>query len=161
MATEVDDLVITGNNDAEREALRLALVKAFKITTWEDIESFLGMHVEYERDSGVLKMNMIKKIENLFKEQHSYLGDQINGNAKIPLKGEYLHITNETHKLSAVESYVKDNYASIIGTLIFIMICVRPDLAQAISTLARAMHNPQAPRAAAAAVAQLRRRGRR
>ena len=144
MATEVDDLVITGNNDAEREALRLALVKAFKITTWEDIESFLGMHVEYERDSGVLKMNMIKKIENLFKEQHSYLGDQINGNAKIPLKGEYLHITNETHKLSAVESYVKDNYASIIGTLIFIMICVRPDLAQAISTLARAMHNPQA-----------------
>ena len=83
IATEVDDLVITGNNDAERESLHVALVKAFNITTWENIESFLGMHVEYDRDIGILRMNMIKKIDALFTEQHSFLGDQINGNAKI------------------------------------------------------------------------------
>jgi len=73
IATEVDDLVITGNSDPQREHLRLALVKAFAITTWEPIASFLGMHIEYDTDAGILQMNMTKKIENLFKEQHSFL----------------------------------------------------------------------------------------
>ena len=35
LATEVDDLIITSTDDDELERLRIALVKAFGITTWE------------------------------------------------------------------------------------------------------------------------------
>ena len=48
---------------------------------------------------------------------------------------------DKTRKLATVELYIKDNYPSIIVSLIFIMISVRPDIALAVGRLARHMHN--------------------
>ena len=142
LGTEVDDLVITGTDNNMIERLHSALVAAFDMNTWEDIRSFLGMHIDYSVESGTLEMSMTKKFDTMFDDLHPTLGEQINGNAKIPLKGEYSHILENVHKVTPLELYVKNNYASIVGSLIFIMISVRPDIALAVGRLARHMHNP-------------------
>ena len=106
--------------------LPLALVEKWEITQWEKLESYLGMHVEYDMKRGMLEMNMTKKIEDLLFKLHPTLGELINGNAKMPMKSTYSFIVEGKHKPTAVESYIKDNYPSIVGSLIFIMISVRP-----------------------------------
>jgi hypothetical protein len=109
LATEVDDLVITGTDDDAIRALHDALFKAFEINTWELINSFLGMLINYNIDQGILEMSMTKKFEHLFTTLHPILEEQINGNAKIPLKGEYSHIVENVHKVTALELYIKNN----------------------------------------------------
>ena len=86
IATAVDDLIITGSDTDAIEKLRLALVEKWEITQWEKLESYLGMHVEYDMKRGMLEMNMTKKIEDLLFKLHPTLGELINGNAKMPLK---------------------------------------------------------------------------
>ena len=87
----------------QRERLHKALVGAFDITTWEPIQSFYGMHIEYDIEAGVLEMNMTNKIESLFNDLHPTLGQQINGNAKVPLKGgDYANVSDELHKMTRV-----------------------------------------------------------
>lgn len=142
MATEVDDLVITGTSNPMIVELHDALKKAFEIEVFEPIQSFLGMHVQYSKEHGIFEMNMLKKFENLFHTLHPFLGEQINGNGKIPLKGEYSHVLETAHKVTPLELYIKKHYASIVGSLIFIMISVRPDISCAVGKLSRHMHNP-------------------
>ncbi|MCI88659.1 vacuolar protein sorting-associated protein 33, partial [Trifolium medium] len=33
-------------------------------------------------------------------------------------------------------------YASVVGSLMYVMVCTRPDLAYAVSMVSRYMHNP-------------------
>ena len=150
IATAVDDLIITGSDTDAIEKLRLALVEKWEITQWEKLESYLGMHVEYDMKRGMLEMNMTKKIEDLLFKLHPTLGELINGNAKMPMKSTYSFIVEGKHKPTAVESYIKDNYPSIVGSLIFIMISVRPDICTAVGCLSRAMHKPEAMQTAMA-----------
>ena len=98
----------------------------------------------------MLEMNMTKKIEDLLFKLHPTLGELINGNAKMPMKSTYSFIVEGKHKPTAVESYIKDNYPSIVGSLIFIMISVRPDICTAVGCLSRAMHKPEAMQTAMA-----------
>ena len=75
--TEVDDLVVTGTDDTEIDALRSALVRDFanrdsegvvdaKSIHWETISSFMGIDINYNRSKGVLTMNVKSKIDDLF-----------------------------------------------------------------------------------------------
>ena len=66
------------------------------------------------------------------------------------MKSTYGFIVEGKHKPTAVESYIKDNYPSSVGSLIFIMISVRPDICTAVGCLSRAMHNPEAMQTAIA-----------
>ena len=67
---EVDDLIITGNDAACIARFKKKLVDDYKVTDWERIASFLGVHMGYGLDSGVLAMDVKSKIEMLF-EDHS------------------------------------------------------------------------------------------
>ena len=64
ITTAVDDSIITDSDTDAIEKLCLALVAKWEITQWEILESYLGMHVEYDMKRGVLEMNMTKKIED-------------------------------------------------------------------------------------------------
>ena len=33
-------------------------------------------------------------------------------------------------------------YASVVGSLMYIIVCTRPDISQAVSMVSRCMHNP-------------------
>ena len=68
LATEVDDLVITGNNAPKLNDLRSALQKEFgEIEQFETISSFLGINICYNRDSGILTMDVESKIKSFLR----------------------------------------------------------------------------------------------
>ena len=102
------------------------------------------MHVEYDMKQGFLEMNTTKEIEVLIFKLHPTLGELIQGNAKMPMKSTYSFIAKGKQKPTAVESYIKENYSPVVGSLIFIVISVRPDVCTAVGCLSRAMHKPEA-----------------
>lgn len=34
------------------------------------------------------------------------------------------------------------SYASVVGSLMYVMVCIRPNISQAVSMISRYMHNP-------------------
>ena len=49
---------------------------------------------------------------------------------------------DENAPLDEVEQHIKDNYASLVGSLIYVTITVRPDLSYVVGRMARGMHAP-------------------
>ena len=72
VATEVDDLVITGNHTAKLKELKSSLEDSYLSTTtkseldWDDpISSFLGIDINYDQDAGTLTMGCEAKVDAL------------------------------------------------------------------------------------------------
>ena len=67
VASEVDDLIITGTDTEGIELLKRGLVERFKIddTKWESLSSFLGINIDYDVRAGRLEMDIEQKVEKL------------------------------------------------------------------------------------------------
>ena len=47
------------------------------------------------------------------------------------------------HAYSTMEKYLQDNFASIVGSLIYLSITCRPDIVYSVNQMAKGMHKPQ------------------
>ena len=45
--------------------------------------------------------------------------------------------------MTATEEYVKQHFASLVGSLLFLCMACRPDIAQALGRCSRGMHAPE------------------
>ena len=97
--------------------------------------------INYDQTKGVLSMNIKSKIDNLFKD-HDAAVRKI-GTANLPLPASFNdNDYPEEGTWSHLETYLKTNYASIVGTVIYLHVTCRPDISYAVGVLARGMHNP-------------------
>ena len=63
LATEVDDLVITGTHNPKIDEIKAYLQKRFKMTDWDNpINSFLGIRMSYDKEAGRLEMDVEEKV---------------------------------------------------------------------------------------------------
>ena len=116
------------------------------MTDWERINSFLGINITYKPDEGILEMDTIEKIKTMFK-QHGIINSTHNiAQRDTPLDDDYtkIDIKAGNQNYNAVDKYLEEHYASVVGALIYISITARPDLAFAIGKLSRGMHAPNA-----------------
>ena len=140
---EVDDLVITGSSVKDLDTLKKSFVDKWQITDWEPIKSFLGIRVNYDLDAGLLTMDVEHKVNDFFAQHAKALGKV--GSSNIPyvetaVKEAHTH---PDRALSPLEQYMHDNFASIVGSLIYISITCRPDIVYAVNQMAKGMHNPK------------------
>ena len=60
-----------------------------------------------------------------------------------PVTSDFAHDGfDEDVELTPMEAYLKQHYASIVGSMIYIMTTCRPDIAFVTGKLARGMHQP-------------------
>jgi hypothetical protein len=144
VASEVDDLLVTGNDNDEIERLHQALVKEYQITDWDPISSFLGININYDpvKGSGNLTMDVEYKIDELFKK-HAMLCGHLKGKADTAMLEEHRGI-EDSRVLNHVDEYIKARYASLNGALIYMGITCRPDLTYALAKTSKGMHDPKA-----------------
>ncbi|XP_070675610.1 uncharacterized mitochondrial protein AtMg00810-like [Malus domestica] len=125
----VDDLIITGDNESEIDALKRSLHYTFSIKDLGRLKYFLG--IEMVTSHKGLFLNQRKYIVDLLTEAN--LTDckpattHINSKLKIGLTGELL--TNISH------------YQKLVGKLIYLTI-TRPDISYAVSLVSQFMHAP-------------------
>jgi hypothetical protein len=142
VASEVDDLIITGTNDSQVATWRKMLEKRFGLEKdkWEDVQSFLGINISYDYKIGRFEMDVASKITSLM-ATHSVLN-----NVKpqdVPINDASMDVPDSAaSNYSDTDRYIVDHYPSIVGSCIYISITCRPDIAFAVGKCARGMHNP-------------------
>ena len=140
---EVDDLIITGTDEKEGiTELQKSFVSQWKVKDWEPLSSFLGIRIVYDRAEGVLTMDVKTKIDELFRV-HKVLSKV--GSANTPYVEANVRNAFDTpdRVMSSSEQYIQDNFASLVGSLIYISITCRPDITYAVNQMAKGMHNPK------------------
>ena len=140
---EVDDLIVTGTDQSTIDKLRQHFVDKWKIKDWDTINSFLGINVNYDQNAGFLSMDVKAKIDDFFKSHSTGFGKLGITNTpyvETMVKEAY---NKANHAYSTMEKYLQDNFASIVGSLIYLSITCRPDIVYSVNQMAKGMHKPQ------------------
>ena len=129
----VDDLLICSNNDAELVKFKAALSENFKMKDLGPLNWFLGIKVIRTANSVAINQeDFICKILEKFGME----------NCKPKSLLSDVNVT----KFDEEESPVLENptiFREIIGSLIYVMSCTRPDLAYIVTKLSQFMSNPK------------------
>ena len=126
----IDDMIIIGSNNDIIKATKRMLTSEFVMKDLGIANVILGMKISRKSDGRVLSQShYVKKVLAIFKKcDNSLLRTLIDVN---------LHLTkNKGQDISQLE------YSRIIGTLMYIMNCTRPNIAYSVSKLSRHTSNP-------------------
>ena len=128
----VDDALIMG-----REAAAHAL-KARVQNTWEcsvgDGRSFTGLQITRDRGSHTITLAQTEYVRELARKYG--LSDAKPRSTPLPMLGGDDYIKREG------EPYLGGHYAELVGALLWVSNCTRPDVTQAVNLLARYMSCP-------------------
>jgi hypothetical protein len=125
----VDDLIVAGNNQTEIFSIKEKLMSSFDMKDLGKLKHILGMHVEISKN-GYIYINQQRYIQ----EQIEFFGQQNSKGTNSPIESEIEENNN----------YYPDNtaYRGIIGRLMHIAKCTRPDISYAINYLSRFQIKP-------------------
>jgi len=101
----------------------------------------LGKEIERDRRSGKVSLTQKGYLQKVLQRFN------IDGDTKsvsTPLAPHFkLKITMSPTTIEEREYMTHVPYASAIGSLMYAMVCIRPDLSQAVSMISRYMHDPK------------------
>ena len=126
-----DDIIVIGNDEKEKDALRRCLVKEFKTKELGRLKYFLGMGVAHSR-------------EGIFISQQTYMTNLLKETRKLACRLVSTPI-DPNHKLEEANDNPivnREMYQRLVGKLIHIA-HTRPDVAYAISVVSQFMHKPR------------------
>lgn len=127
----VDDIIIASNVPAELTLVKDALKDRFDMVDLGVVTHFLGIEVTRDRTANLLQLSQTKYIEQLVQ----LFGLEETALSKTPIE------TNLT--LLPTDDNTTDNpipYRELIGALLFIAGCTRPDIAFAANFLSHFQH---------------------
>ncbi|XP_059664076.1 uncharacterized mitochondrial protein AtMg00810-like [Cornus florida] len=125
----VDDIIVIGNDEKEKEALRKFLIKEFEIKKLGRLKYFLGIELAHSR-------------EGIFISQQKYVTDLLRETGKPACKPSSTPI-DPNHKLEEASedpAVDKEQYQRLVGKLIYLA-HTRPYIAYTVSVVSQFMHN--------------------
>jgi hypothetical protein len=128
----VDDSLVIGTSAAVEET-KEALAAVFDIRDLGDANFFLGMEIERNRSDKTITLTQKRSIKNLLAE-HGMTGAKARATPMSPAEKP----TREGEELD-VSAFP---YSRLIGSLLYIANCTRPDISQAVGVLSRFMRRP-------------------
>ncbi|KAE8686521.1 Protein STRUBBELIG-RECEPTOR FAMILY 1 [Hibiscus syriacus] len=135
----VDDMLVAGPNKDHIEELKVQLAREFEMKDLGSANKILGMQIHRDRSNRKIwlsQKNYLKKILSRFSMQDC---KQISTPLPINFKlSSSMSPSNEEERMEMS----RVPYASAVGSLMFAMICTRPDIAQAVGVVSRYMVNP-------------------
>ena len=135
----VDDMLIASRDKSSIRKLKAQLNSEFEMKELGAAKKILGMEIHRNRQAGKLFLSQQKYIERLL--------DRFNMSNCKPVSTPFAahfklssDLCPQTKEEMERMSHVP--YASAVGSLMYAMVCTRPDLAYAVSMVSRYMHNP-------------------
>jgi hypothetical protein len=129
----IDDLILVCNNKDKLLQVK-ELSRKFEMKDLGDLHFFLSMEVERDRAQHFFYINQIGYLKEIFKcfrmEDCKAIGMPFDPKTKL-----------KRNKNKDVEM-VKALYQQAVGSLMYAMVCIRPDLAYPISVVSQHMANP-------------------
>ena len=135
----VDDMLLAGTNMDELAALKSKLNDSFDMKDLGDASHILGMRIVRDRDKKLLYLSQTEYIEKVLKRFNMERGKALS----TPLPPYMKLCLNDCPKSDAEKAEMaKVPYSSAVGSLMYAMICTRPDIAFAVGVVSRYMSNP-------------------
>ena len=135
----VDDMLIAGSSMAEIKQLKKQLSMEFAMKNLGAAKKILGMRIERDRAVGTVKLSQesyIKKVLSRFNMQDAKA-------VNTPLASHFKLSKEQSPKtVEEHDSMKKISYASAVGSLMYAMVCTRPDIAHAVGVVCRYMDVP-------------------
>lgn len=132
MLVYVDDILVGSESDAEIEKIYKELRKEFEMTDLGDLNYFLGLEVT--RSDGMYSISLEGYIERVVER----FGLRDAKGAKTPMEEGF---TKADTGSPLLEDATK--YRSLVGALLYIAVCARPDIAVSASVLGRSVSAPR------------------
>lgn len=132
----VDDILIASENMSGAERVKASLMSTFDIRDLGDAHYFLGMDIVRDRNVGTVKLAQRRMVEELV----SKYGLEAGKAKSVPMSPSIkLCKPNDDGMMLDKEAH---NYSELVGSLLYLSVCTRPDIAYAVGALARFMAKP-------------------
>ncbi|KAH9689071.1 hypothetical protein KPL70_015335 [Citrus sinensis] len=136
----VDDMLIASKNRDEIERLKKQLASKFEMKDLGDAQRILGMEIRRDKKNGsvwLTQKSYLKKVLERFSM------DDKTKPVCTPLAPHFKLSSSSCPRSQEERDYMaRVPYASAVGSLMYAMVCTRPDISQAVSMVSRYMHNP-------------------
>ncbi|CAL2255207.1 unnamed protein product [Prunus armeniaca] len=126
----VDDMIVTGDDQAEMQNLQKYLASEFEMKSLGDLKYFLGIEVARSK-------------HGIFLSERKYILDLLAETGMLDCKPIDTH-SEQNHKLGLYPDQVptdKERYQRLVGKLIYLS-HTHPDIAYAVSVVSQFMHSP-------------------
>lgn len=128
IAVYVDDILIFWNNEKERIELKKELQRKFEMKDLGEVDVFLGMKIKCQDNS--IQLNQTEYLERILKK----FGMSSCKSVKTPVEsGIKLVKPQDKNYIPPIEL----PYRELIGSLMYLAVCSRPDISYAVSYLSQ------------------------
>ncbi|KAL8092162.1 hypothetical protein AgCh_034456 [Apium graveolens] len=135
----VDDILIAGSNMREINRLKRQMSEEFEMKDMGAAKQILGMSIIRDRTEGTLKLSQDNYVEKLLQK----FSVQDAKTRSTPLVSHFNLTKKQSPKMDeGKKDMAKVPYASAVGSLMYAMVCTRPDIAHAVGVVSRFMSNP-------------------
>ena len=137
----VDDMLIAGSDMKEISKLKKQMSKEFEMKDLGPARQILGMSITRNKKDGSLTLSQEKYIGKVL--ERFKMNDETT-KPRNTLLGSHLKLTKDQSPKSEEEKseMAKVPYASAVGSLMYAMVCTRPDIAHAVGVVSRFMSDP-------------------
>ena len=143
MINYVDDALYYANNDNVRQNFEKKLSKRFHLSLLGKAKWYLGMRITQKKDNITLDQDQyVKNITSRFEKsfKHPFKGKQSPlPTSSIPSKKDSPITEEQTKEIKS--RFVHLNYRSVIGALLYVSCCTRPDTTYVVNRFAKFPHN--------------------
>ncbi|XXG55025.1 hypothetical protein AAC387_Pa03g2762 [Persea americana] len=135
----VDDILLVTNDIGMLHETKRFLSKKFEMKDLGDASFVLGILIQRDRSRGILELSQRSYIDKVLKRFG--MQDSKPGNTPV-FKGDKFSLNQCPRTNLEVKEMQKIPYASAVGSLMFTMVCTRPDIAYIVGMLGRSLSNP-------------------
>ena len=129
----VDDIIVLSNEEPDIDQVVAKLEKVFGLRDLGYPVKFLGMEIKHNKETGEIKLSQQRMCINLvakYKQENAkHLSTPLSTSTKLTKDGQPLD--QDSH-----------SYSELVGSLLYLSVCTRPDITQAVGVLARYMSKP-------------------
>ena len=135
----VDDMLVAGSDMQEIKRLKEQLSREFEMKDLGAARQILGMSIVRDKGAGTLKLSQQKYIRKVLEKFN-----MTDAKARSTPMGSQLKLSKKQSPKTDEdkEEMAKIPYASAVGSLMYAMVCTRPDIAHAVGVVSRFMSNP-------------------
>ena len=135
----VDDILLTGNDVGMLSSVKAWLLKNFSMKDLGEATYILGIRIYRDRSKKLLRLSQSMYIDTIVKR----FGMQDSKKGFILMR-HGVQISKEQSPKTPEDKALMERipYASTIGSIMYTMICTRPDVAYALSVMSRFQADP-------------------
>lgn len=135
----VDDMLVVGKDISKIDRLKKELSKSFDMKDLGAAQHILGMKISRDRSARKLWLSQERYIERVLERFNMVNSKPVS----TPLAAHFKLSTRQSPSSKKEKEEMKSiPFASAVGSLMYSMVCTRPDIAHAVGVVSRFLANP-------------------